>query len=213
MRFKNYYNEIYDVYENTDLILEGLPIKNFNKSIPSHINKEWFKKRKADGSTGSFIKKIKWDTKLGTLTLYYEVKPTYSSNIKTVTKTGKIKSGGIYKTEIQFEDAEQFLGKRKEFLKLSKKEQIAKMRILSKNGSIKLFSNNLGYLFQGEWRRGLETDSNIYPVPANRMKDKKIWLKRHGKDIYANKIIMEPISTIGFIVDTIAKMIRDKYST
>jgi len=212
MKFVDYYNEIHDVYEKTNLILEGLPIKSFNKSIPSHINKEWYKKRQAEGTTGSYIKNVNWDTKLGTLTLYYEVKPTYSSSIKTVTKTGKIISGGVYKTEIQFEDAEQFLGKRKEFLKLSKKEQIDKMRILTKNGSIRLFSNNLGYLFQGEWRRNFEKDANIYPIPANRMKDKKIWLKRHGKDIYANKIIMEPISTIGFVVDTIAKMIRDKYS-
>lgn len=210
MRFRQeYYKDIQVIAEEIYLLVEGLPIKNFNKNVPSHLNKEFFKKRKKEGETGSYLKRVKWET--GKLTLYYEVKPTPTLPIRKIAKTGNISGTSKYKTEVQFEDAESFLGTKKDFLAQTKKEQINRMRKLAKNGSIRLHSNDMSWIYQGAWRRAQDNDYNIYKLPKNRMKDKGIWKQRHGKEIYATKHIMEVIGTIPFVVDTISKMIREKY--
>jgi len=212
MRFKQtYYKDIQVISEDMELLFENLPIKNFNKLIPSHINKKYFKQRKDSGDVGSFLKKVDWNNKLGTLKLTYSVVATPTLPIKNIAKTGRITGAKKYKTEVQFGDVEQYLGKRKDFLKLSKGEQIKKMRMLSKNGSIKLHSNDMSWIYQGVWRRAQDNDYNIYPLPKNRMDDTGYWKGKHGKEIYATKHIMEVIGTIPFTVDTISQMIRKKY--
>lgn len=211
MRFKEYYYEEV-VSEDLNLLFEGLPIKNFNKNIPSHINKKYFKLRQKEGNTGSFLKRVQWNKGKNTLTLFFEVTPTPTRPIKVISRNGKISKGSKFKSEIQFEDVSDYIGNLKDFLEKSKTDQTKLIRGLVKTGTVNLHSNDMSWIWQGVWRRAQDNNYNIYPVPANRMKDKGIWLDRHGKNIYCTKHIMEIMTVLPFLSNTIAKMIREKYS-
>lgn len=208
MKFKDtYYRTINYILEDM-IMIEGLDIKNFNKTVPSTINKDKYKERKETG-VGTFLNSVKWNNKKDTLTLFFNVTPTSGTPVDIVSKKGKISKGSKYKTEIQFENVSKFLGKKKDFLSNSKGDQIKKVRSLTSNGSVRIHSNDLSFLFQGVWRRSVDGDYNVYNLPSNRTVDTGIWKTRHGKNKYATKHIMSCIDTIPFISANIAKLIRE----
>lgn len=204
MKFLNYYKG------NLDFLLE-FTVKDFRTSVPSKRNKEWLKKRQ-EGNTGSNLIDVIWNNKKDTLLLKYKTVPTPTDPIKNVSKKGNVSSGNIYDIEVLFEKVKDYLGTKKEFLKLNKGTQTKRIRDLVKNAKIRVHSNAPDFLFQGGWMRSIENDYNIYPMPSKRNKDKGIWKKRHeGKNEYITKGILEVIKTIPFIVSSISKSIREKY--
>jgi hypothetical protein len=209
MRFSDYYNRnIEYILSDLSKLLptqqsnieegEGIPLKNIVKDVSSDRNKKFFAIRKKDGNTGSIIKKLNWNNKAGHITLKYDVVATFD--------------GGPYKIEIMLEDANKYLGNRKEFLALTNKEQVARFRKLTQKTTIKIHSNDPSFIWQGVWERAIKGNYNIKPLPSKNKFGKDIWKERHGnQDQFLTKHLMEAIQTIPFLTTKLVKMIKDKY--
>ena len=212
MKFRDFYNET--IQGAIDQLLIEFTVKDFRTFVPSERNKLWLKKRRDTGNTGSFLKDVVWNNNKDTLLLKFNTTPTPTIPIKKINKkNGTISNAKIYKTEIQFEKVNSYLGSKSEFISLTKGTQIKRIRDMTKSAKIRLFTNSLDFIFQGAWMRSVENDYNLYPIPQKNNKDTGIWKNRHGnKNEYITKNLLEVIQNISFIPDEIAKLIRDKYS-
>jgi len=208
MKFVDYYNE--NLQSILDILLLEFTVADFSKSVPSDRNREWLKKRKEEGITGSYLEDVIWN---GTsILLKYKTNPTPTLPIKKISKAGDESNTKIYTIEIMFEKVIDYLGTKKDYIVQTKGEQIVRVRSMIRGAKVKVHSNAPDYLFQGSWMRGVENDYNIYPMPGKRNKDKGIWKARHGnKDEYITKHLLEIVRTIPFIADKIAQTIREKY--
>ena len=207
MKFKDYYNE---TLEALVYILE-YTVKDFNKIVPSKRNRDWLKKRRDSGKTGSFLEDVLWNVSKDTLLLKYRQIPTPTIPILKVSKKGNKSNTKIYNMEIQFIDVSKYLGNMKDYLIQTKGEQIVRSRDMIRKATVKVHSNAPDFLFQGSWRHAFDNNYNIYSIPT--MKDTGVWKKRHeNKNEYITKGLLEIIQTIPFNADKIAELIRDKYS-
>ena len=206
------FKEIEYLYEAT----KGFTVKDLINDGLSDITSKYYSLRKADGTTGSFLNNVIWNQQSNVLQLIYHVNPTYSKDVK-VFKIGsrgsiKLDKSSHYTIRIQFEQVSDYLLTRnkKEFFELTKKEQMSLIRDLINNGTVKVFGNDMSFLFQGMWERGSDLDYTVYKYKG--IKGKGEWWARHNKDIYVSKHIKEVLTTLPFVVDEIRKKIDEKYN-
>jgi len=199
------------VYGNICELLEGsgFTIDDFKKNATSQLTKKHFKIRQEDGDQGVLLEDTKWNEKDDTLWLQFFVMPTFDKKVPIMTKKGSEKKDNHYTIEIVFDEVGQILGAKKEFLELSKKDQITKMRKLIKEGETRIWSNDLSFWFQGGYENSDKLDYNIYPFPGP--KGKGIWSKKHKGEspaIYITKHMIEVFQTMPFITDEIVNGIN-----
>jgi len=214
-KFKQFLTEeiLINTFYNYLLEGTGFKLKEFVKDIPSERNKKFFKQRQEIGKTGSFLRDVIWNEKKDVLTLKYRVIPTFDKSVKTVNKNANIKTSKEYYPEIQFEDVESFLGSKKDFFTvLNKRQQDELFSLLVKDGTVKVHSTDMSWLYQGVWENASELGYSIYPFKGT--KGKGIWSRRHKGEspaVYITKHLIEVINTIPFTKNTIVKKLRDKY--
>lgn len=213
--FKQYLLEEIDAIQFLEFLAEGtgLSLDELKRLIPSDRNRKFLKIRREKGHTGSFIQEVIWNEKKNHIRLIYHIKPTYGTPVKIIssTKTGAIYESDHYEVIFELQDTKEFLGNRKDFLKLSFKEQVETFRNYLTTTKIKVHSNDMSFYWQGAWENLSKKEYSVYPFPADRPYGKQIWSRRHkGKPnaIYITKHLLEAIETVPFLVSKIVKMIR-----
>jgi hypothetical protein len=187
----------------------GFTIDDLRKDAPSPRNIKFYKERQSQGKTGSFIDEVGWNEDKDVLTVTFKTTPTYDSNVKTISNTGKEKSGTFYTTMIQFEDVNKYLGSKKDFFELSKKEQNDFIKEMVKEATVKVHANDLSYFYQGTWENADALGFAIKKFPGP--KGKGIWSKRHRGEspaIYITKHLIEILTITPFLINTMGKMLR-----
>lgn len=213
--FKQYLLEEIDAVQFLEFLAEGtgLSLDELKRLIPSDRNRKFLKIRRKEGHTGSFIQEVIWNEKKNHIRLIYHIKPTYETPVKIVssTKTGAIYESDHYEVIFELQDTKEFLGNKKDFLKLSFKEQVETFRNYLTTTKIKVHSNDMSFYWQGAWENLSKKEYSVYPFPADRPFGKQKWSVRHkGKPnaIYITKHLLEAIETVPFLVSKIVKMIR-----
>jgi len=187
----------------------GLVFSDYVDVVPSQKNIEFYKLRQEGGKTGSFLKEVVWDEDNNGLLLRYEVTPTYENKVKIVNKQGKQSSGSKYIIEVLFEDVDDYLGNKKEFLTMKKKDQIAKFRQMMRKATIRIWSNDASHWWQGSFEQADKYGYAIYKFPGP--KGKGIWARRHigrTSGIYGTKHLIEVMKTIPFLATKIINMLN-----
>ncbi len=194
---------------------EGFTLDEYTTEIPSERNKKFYKQRQEIGTTGSFLEESWWDVDKDAVFVKYRINPTFEKKVKVVDLDAKVTTDDHYEILFMFEEAEKHLGDIEEFFGvLTKKEQVELFRTMVKEGTLKVHSNDMSWLFQGVWENASALGFSIYPFTG--VKGKSIWSNKHvGEDIpaqpYVTKHIIEAIKTIPFRVSQIVKALRDKH--
>jgi len=207
---KGFNNQLY-IYGNIYNLLEGsgFTIDDFKKNATSQLTKKHFKIRQSDGDQGTLLEEINWNEEKDTLWLKFFVMPTFDKQVPIMTKDGGEETDNHYIVEIIFDEVKQFLGTKKEFLELSKKDQIIKIRKLIKEGETRIWSDDFSWWWQGGFENSDKLNYNIYPFPGPN--GKGIWSKRHKGEspaIYITKHMIEVLQILPAIADEIVKEIK-----
>lgn len=208
------------VFENeeegymTYLNLKEFTVSDLRANAATTHDKEFAVQRRADGITGSFLNSVRWNKATNLLTALFKVKPTFGASQGNFTKNGTPKRGKNYTVKLQFENVESFLGKRIDFLDLSKGEQIKKVRRMIKEANVRVWSDDPSWLLQGHFENAFELGYSVFAFPTSIPKAEGRWAEIKTGSVSTpyfslSKHVQEVLRVVGFNADTLAKEIRE----
>ena len=206
INLKEIYNYIYA--SNLNSLLEALTIDDLKSNAASSLNKKFLNLRKSDGASGSILTDVKWDEETDTITLDWQITPTYSQSVTNYTPELESYTDNKYLAQIQFVDVSKFLGKKETYKEFTPSEQSNLVSDMIKNGEIKVWSSDPSFYFQGAFESMSDLDASIYDFPGPASKN-HIWAKRHGTDIHVSKHILEILKAISFNASNVSKRLRE----
>jgi len=208
-----------------------ISLKNWQKYGFSNSNYKHYNIRLKHGNTEIKILNIYYSKKKKNLLLEFYVKPTflnrnvYGTNyvqrdVEYIDNTGRVKSSKYrkyYNVRLLYEDTRKLeyeLEKTKFITKYSdmrkKRRQIVK-EFLADHPFLKIWASDLSFLFQGSWHLLDKLNSSIYKFPKN-LKDKGIWLKRHGNfGLHLTKHLIGVFELVLKSVNEIDKILEKNY--
>jgi hypothetical protein len=132
-----------------------------------------------------FLKNVIYNPDNGTLTLLFRVIPTYKpKKVKVTNNKGNVGSGKEYSAVVQFQDLNELFSK-EDWNDLDYNHKRSIMYDVIDSSDVKLFKNDMSWLYQGEWKRLDEIGLSLYPFPN--LPDRGVWQRRYGTDIYITK--------------------------
>jgi len=218
-----------EAFPLTKVILsEFTTFDDFRKNSLSQRNHDWYKDRKTNGNTGSFLSQVTWNHAKDTLTIRFRTKPTYINKKNPHEKNKVVKQVKItypaytgakgserlaknYSIFLQLKGVNEYLGTRKDFMTFTPKEQGELILDILKNAEARLWSNDMSYYWQGAWENMGELDASAYPFKGT--KGIGVWNKKHDGEFHLTKHFVEIFQIIYNNYAIIAKYIRDRIKT
>lgn len=175
-------------------LIEGLTIPEIRSGAVSKRNKDWLRKRRQDGSTGSFLKEVNWVENEDSIYLVYHSKPTYETTVTNYSPSGNSYPDNHYIVQIQFLGVSRYLGSKDQFKLLSPKEQGDLILKMIDTAEVKLWSSDPSWIFQGSFEAFEKEDASIYPLWSPR--GSGIWDSKHGLSPHITKHTVEVLETV-----------------
>ncbi len=213
------------------MYVKEVSVSNCQKFGFSALNKKHYNIRLKYGNTEIKLLNIFYSKKKNTLLIDIYVKPTFlgrkvygknyiQKEIEFIDKRGTVLSSKYrkyYNVRLLYESINKFISDLYKANLIEKySERIKKRREIIKNllyehSYLRIWANDLRFLYQGAWNILSRFNSELYKFPKN-LTDKGIWLKRHGNfGIHLTKHLIGVFDMLKNIVDKVEEKLRLNY--